>query len=83
MIPFWFSTEKSYFLQITTAGRIPLVVVEVVFRLRRELGEKTLGDLSEVSRRLLIRGAESLFTQNNIPNRQPARPNHHFLLIVA
>lgn len=65
-IPFWFSTEKSYLLRsIYAHTKIP-VIVEVVFGLRRELGEKTLCDLSKVSSGFLVGSTECLFTQNDI-----------------
>ena len=67
VIPFWFSTEKSYLLRVRVSYcRLP-IIVEVMFRLRGELGQQTLSDLSEVSSGLLIRSTENLLTKNNIP----------------
>lgn len=70
-------------LGVIGSGRKPLVVVEVVFRLRRELGEQTLGDLSKVAGRLLIGRAKGFLAQNNIPNRHSARILVYLRLIVA
>ena len=57
--------------------------MEVVFRLRRELGEQTLGDLRKVAGRLLIGRAKGFLAQNNIPNRHSARILAYLRLIVA